>query len=98
MRYFFGEVIPDGDREVGINAMKQGLIGLIVGACVVASGCAIWPTWHWAKSGASEEQLAWDQNQCKARVYAGSSGNVTNETVRHMFACMEGKGWSRVGN
>lgn len=78
--------------------MKQGLMCLLIVVGVNLAGCAIWPSWHWSRPGAGDEELAWDQNQCKAKVYAGSSGNVTNETVRRMFACMEGKGWSRVEN
>jgi len=78
--------------------MKPSLLFLLACMVLSLSGCGIWPTWHWVKPGAGEEELNWDQNQCKARVYAGSSGGVTNETVRRMFACMEGKGWSRVGN
>lgn len=78
--------------------MKPSSICLLICLVVGISGCGIWPTWHWAKPGASKEELNWDQNQCKAKVYVGSSGDVTNETVRRMFACMEGKGWSRVGN
>ena len=67
-----------------------------------AAGCALRPTWHWEKAGADDADLTWDQNQCKAKVYAGKagglSGDVTNETVRHMFACMEGKGWTKRNN
>lgn len=78
--------------------MKPGWLFLIVFISLAVSGCFFRPSWHWAKPGAGEAELDWDQNQCKARVYAGSSGNVTNETVRRMFACMEGKGWRRVDN
>lgn len=78
--------------------MKSAGFFLIVIIGLSMAGCALRPSWHWARPGAGEEELSWDQNQCKAKVYAGSSGNVTNETVRRMFACMEGKGWSRVEN
>ena len=73
---------------------------LLIFAIVVTGliGCVGRPAWHWEKQGAGDEQLTWDQNQCKARVYAGSAGAVTNETVRHMFACMESKGWSKVAD
>jgi hypothetical protein len=62
------------------------------------AGCALRPTWHWEKPGAGDPELDFDQSQCKAKVYAGNAGTVTNETVRRMFACMEGKGWRRVDN
>lgn len=75
--------------------MKQVLFGLLAGGLVGVSGCALYPAWHWEKPGAGAEQLSWDQNQCKARVYAGSSGAVTNESVRRMLACMESKGWAK---
>jgi hypothetical protein len=78
--------------------MKYGRLGLVVVLLLVAAGCAMRPSWHWEKSGASEEQLVWDQNQCKAKVYVGSSGAVTNESVRRMFTCMEGKGWIKREN
>ena len=55
-------------------------------------------SWHWEKAGAGEETYEFDLQQCKAKTYAGSSGLVTNETVRRMFTCMEGKGWRKVDN
>ncbi len=62
------------------------------------AGCALRPSWHWEKLGASEQAYEFDLQQCKAKTYAGSSGAVTNEMVRRMFACMEGKGWRKVDN
>lgn len=62
------------------------------------AGCALRPSWHWEKPGASEQELDFDQNQCKAKVYSGNAGVVTNETVRRMFICMEAKGWKRLEN
>lgn len=69
-------------------------------ACVVVllAGCALRPTWHWEKPGASDEEYAFDLNQCKAMTYPDASGVVTKESVRRMFACMERKGWSRIEN
>ena len=84
--------------EVENVFMKHAWQGLIVLVFLGAAGCAMRPSWHWERGGATEEQLVWDQNQCKAKVYAGSSGAVTNESVRHMFACMEGKGWVKKEN
>lgn len=72
--------------------------GLLLALLVSLSGCALWPSWHWEKAGANDEQRDFDQSQCKAKVYAGNAGTVTNETVRRMFACMEAKGWSRGEN
>jgi len=62
------------------------------------TGCALRPTWHWEKPGASDQEYSFDLNQCKAAIYTDASGIVTNESVRRMFACMERKGWSRVEN
>ena len=39
-----------------------------------------------------------DLNQCKTVTYPDTTGMVTNEGVRRMFACMESKGWSKVAN
>ncbi|RIX45536.1 MAG: hypothetical protein D3M94_11945 [Rhodocyclales bacterium GT-UBC] len=64
--------------------------------CLTLGACALRPGWHWEKAGASEQELAFDQNQCKAKVYAGNAGVVTNETVRRMFICMEAKGWKKL--
>jgi len=77
---------------------KMVVLSLCLWVVVSVSACALRSGWHWEKAGADAEALSWDQNQCKAKVYAGSSGAVTNETVRRMFACMEGKGWSKVGD
>jgi len=65
---------------------------------LTGTGCALRPNWHWAKPGASEESYTADINHCKNRVYSGTSGTTTNETVRHMHACMAGKGWVKVEN
>ena len=72
---------------------------LIFGALwAVLAGCALRPSWHWEKPGASDEAYTFDLNQCKAANYQDASGMVTKESVRRMFACMERKGWSRVDN
>ncbi|MGC1519798.1 MAG: hypothetical protein WA787_13670 [Azonexus sp.] len=62
------------------------------------TGCALKPTWHWEKPGASDQEYSFDLNQCKAATYSDASGFVTNESVRRMFSCMERKGWSRKEN
>ncbi len=75
--------------------------GVLVLAAILlsgAAGCALRPSWHWEKPGADEQDLTWDQNQCKAKTYSGNDGLVTNASVRRMFACMEGKGWSKRNN
>lgn len=74
------------------------IIALAASFLLGITGCALRPGWHWEKTGADDQALSWDQNQCKAKIYSGSAGEVTNETVRRMFACMEGKGWSRAAN
>lgn len=65
---------------------------------LVVAGCALKPAWHWAKPGASEQDYTTDLNQCKFATYPDTTGAVTNESVRRMFACMEAKGWSKVAN
>lgn len=62
------------------------------------SACALFPSWHWAKTGASDADYTADETQCKARVYSGTDGVVTNASVRRMHACMEGKGWIKQPN
>ena len=75
-----------------------GVLLLAVILLTGTAGCALRPSWHWEKPGADEQDLTWDQNQCKAKTYSGTDGGVTNASVRRMFACMEGKGWSRRNN
>ena len=65
---------------------------------VMLAGCALRPTWHWERPGASDEEYSFELNQCKAAVYTDASGFVTQESVRRMYACMERKGWKRVEN
>ena len=70
-------------------------------ACALAGlgfGCALAPSWHWEKAGATPENYQTELNQCKTRVYSGTDGIVTNASVRRMQACMESKGWSKVDN
>lgn len=62
------------------------------------AGCALFPSWHWEKGGASEAEYSFDEAQCKAKTYSGNDGTVTNATVRRMHACMEAKGWRKVPN
>lgn len=65
-------------------------------AAVLLSACSILaPKWHWEKPGGSYEQ---DERFCKAQIYSGTDGMVTNASVRRMHACMEGKGWRKVEN
>lgn len=71
-----------------------------IGVClaIVLASCALRPTWHWERPGASDEEYSFELNQCKAAVYTDASGYVTQETVRRMQMCMERKGWRRVEN
>jgi hypothetical protein len=73
---------------------------MVLATCIFAgvTGCALKPTWHWEKPGASDQEYSFDLNQCKTANYPDTSGMVTNEAVRRMFACMEAKGWSKVAN
>ena len=69
--------------------------------CVIPglSACTLLgPAWHWEKPGGGQAALEHDQNVCKARVYAGSNGEVTGAGVRRMHACMEALGWSKVSD
>ena len=62
------------------------------------TGCALFHSWHWEKKGASEAEYSFDEAQCKAKVYSGTDGMVTNASVRRMHGCMEAKGWVKVPN
>ena len=62
------------------------------------AGCALFSSWHWEKKGASEAEYSFDEAQCKAKVYSGTDGMVTNASVRRMHGCMEAKGWVKVPN
>ncbi|QLQ25463.1 MAG: hypothetical protein HZT41_11790 [Dechloromonas sp.] len=62
------------------------------------AGCALFPAWHWEKPGAATGEYERDVTFCKQRIYPGSDGMVTNESVRLMHGCMEAKGWRKVQN
>lgn len=62
------------------------------------AACALFPSWHWARPGASDADYATDEAQCKAKTYSGTDGMVTNASVRRMHACMEAKGWVKAAN
>jgi len=81
-----------------MNSVKSW--AMVLATCIFAgvTGCALKPTWHWEKPGASDQEYSFDLNQCKTATYPDTSGMVTNEAVRRMFACMEAKGWSKVAN
>lgn len=74
--------------------MKKSLIVLLLGL----AGCALRPTWHWEKPGASQEQYSADLNHCKGVSSPSADGMVTGEMVRRMHSCMEAHGWRKVGN
>jgi hypothetical protein len=77
-----------------MNRKQTITLTLLIGL----GACSLLTTWHWEKPGADKQELEFDQNQCKAKVYSGNGGEVTNESVRRMFACMQGKGWRKVDN
>ena len=81
-----------------MNSVKNWAMALTTGVFAGVAGCALKPTWHWEKPGASDQEYSFDLNQCKTATYPDTSGMVTNEDVRRMFACMEAKGWSKVAN
>lgn len=62
------------------------------------AACALRPTWHWEKPGATDEQYTSDLNHCKGISYSGTDGMVTKEMLRRMEACMEAKGWRKASN
>ena len=84
-------------RQRKIPAMKRKLTFPLI-LLTGLSACALFPSWHWEKPGSDKQELEFDQNQCKAKIYSGNGGEVTNESVRRMFACMQGKGWRKVEN
>jgi hypothetical protein len=81
-----------------MNGSKRRIVTLATCGVLTITGCALKPSWHWGKTGASEQDYSTDLNQCKFATYPDTMGTVTNESVRRMFACMEGKGWSKVAN
>jgi hypothetical protein len=81
-----------------MSDFRKLLAGLSASVVLMLPGCSLWPTWHWEKPGAGDQDYSFDLNQCKAMTYSDASGVVTKESVRRMFACMERKGWSRVEN
>ncbi len=82
-----------------MNGLRLRAAGCAAMLCIGIAGCALKPSWHWEKRGASDQEYSFDLNQCKAAVYSyDTSGVVTSESVRRMSACMERKGWSRVEN
>ena len=76
----------------------RSISGLAACVLLTLAGCALKPSWHWEKPGATEREYTIDLNQCKTVTYPDTTGMVTNEGVRRMFACMESKGWSKVPN
>lgn len=81
-----------------MNLFNRRIASLAFCGLLTITGCALKPAWHWEKPGASEQDYTTDLNQCKFATYPDTTGTVTNESVRRMFACMEGKGWSKVAN
>lgn len=71
---------------------------LCVGALALATGCSIFPSWHWERPGASDADYKFDETECKGRAYSGTDGAVTQESVRRMQACMLAKGWRKTPN
>lgn len=64
-------------------------------AASLLGGCVLWPTWHWAKAGASDADYARDELTCKQLVYTTADGMVTQAQVRRMHLCLESKGWHK---
>ena len=81
-----------------MDNLRSHFATLAICILVGLTGCALQPKWHWEKPGASDQEYTQDLNQCKTVTYPDTTGMVTNEAVRRMFACMEAKGWSRVAN
>ena len=81
-----------------MNGFQRRIVTLAACSLLTMAGCALKPAWHWEKSGATDGDYTTDLNQCKFATYPDTTGTVTNECVRRMFACMEGKGWSKVAN
>lgn len=73
-------------------ALKRGL-PVLIGA--VLSACALFPSWHWEKNGASDADYKNDEILCKARVYSGTDGVVTQGSVRRMHDCLTARGWRK---
>lgn len=60
-------------------------------------GCVLQPAWRWEKVGAGEADYQRDEKFCKLQAYSGADGMVTGAQVRQMHACLEGRGWRKIG-
>ena len=69
--------------------------GLLAGLVQALAACALFPSWHWARPGATQADYVFDETQCKAQTYSGTDGMVTNVSVRRMHACMQARGWHK---
>lgn len=74
--------------------MKPGVAAL----ALFLAACALRPDWHWARAGASDEELSADLVRCKQASYAGTEGMVTQAMVQRMHACMQAAGWQKMPN
>ncbi len=81
-----------------LYAVKRALTLVALIQAAWLAGCGLMPSWHWEKRGASEAEYAYDEAQCKAKVYTGTDGMVTQASVRRMHGCLEAKGWAKVPN
>ena len=78
-----------------IRILTCGLFATLLPAL---TACALFPSWHWAKPGATPADYAFDETQCKAQIYSGTDGLVTHASVRRMHACLEARGWRKEPN
>ena len=82
-------------EAIKIASMKN-TIRLTACSMTFLTSCALWPGWHWEKPGASEADYALDVKTCKVSNPAPMDGSVTQQSVRGIHACLEGKGWRKV--
>ena len=66
---------------------------VLFAGCISLAGCS---SWHWEKQGASDDDYALDEKNCKVQSYSGTDGMVTQASVRKMHNCLQAKGWRKV--
>ena len=86
--------------QLNLILARQGMRLGVCGAAllVLVAGCSLRPGWHWEKPGADDAAYEQDIKFCKLQAYSGADIAVTNENVRRMHACMQGRGWRKVSD
>jgi hypothetical protein len=78
--------------------MKQIIISIAIFALTACAATKDTNSWHWEKSGSSQNELIMDNGQCKAQALSGTGGVINLGTILILDACMHGKGWQKVSD